>query len=186
MTSTATEIVAVYRWFSWGQVLLALAGVVIAVLALRIFPLAVGGLIALVFIAASAYIMAVALVNRTTVRATREVLEARHGPLPAVFADAMDAFGFWPDVKNVWIPSASLLAIATGERAVMDLSKDRDRSPTKVYLRAVYHDGAGQTEIQLLPSMASGAVETYIGWQLGRWLQDADLPYYKGVDLSPD
>jgi hypothetical protein len=183
IAASKTEFVAVYRWFSWLHLLLALGGLLLAVVAFSF--LRGGTILAVVIGPAAAYVALVTVANRTTIRATREVLQARHGPIKIIAADAMDAFGFWPDVRDSWVPTASLLAIATGRREVMDLSPDRDASPMKVYLRAVFHDGVDQAEIQLLPSTAPLAVETCIGWHLGRWLQDADLPHYRGVDLTP-
>jgi hypothetical protein len=178
----ADALVIVYRWFSWTHLLLAIAGgVVLAPLAL-LLPKIVGEILALVIGAMAVYVAAVTLGNRSTITATREWLRAAHGPIPVVAGDAMDALGFWPDVASVSVPAARLVAIEKGKRDVVYTRDDEAR--TKVYLHALLHDGAGVVPAQLLPSSAPPPVEDYVGAYLDRWFSAADLPLYRGADLS--
>jgi hypothetical protein len=176
--------VAVYRWFSWRDLLLALGALTLAAIAFLLLPARLVGLaVAALFGGVAVYLAAVTLTNRTIIHATRTALRARHGPIPIIAAEALDAFGFWPDVHDVEVPCSRLLYVAKGARDVFDVrSDDSDApAPVKVYLKAVLHDGAGAVDVQLLPSTASGEVEDAIGWALDAWLLRAGLPFYKGA-----
>ena len=185
MTSTSAEIVAVYRWFSWGHLLLALLLFAIATAGVALLPGIVGAVVAVAFTALATYVGLVTLLNRTTIRVTRTALETRHGPMPLVGRDALDAFGFWPDVHDADVPAAQLLYVAKGARDMIDVTADDGDAPAKVYLKAVLHDGAGAADVQLLPSTAPGDVEDFIGWALDAWLLRAGLPFYRGAVEEP-
>ena len=189
ITTTDTEFVAVYRWFSWQPLLLALAALAIAPLPLGLLPAPFGLALTVLLVVPTTYFVLVTLVNRTTIRATRTSLEARHGPIAIIGGDAMDAFGFWPDVRDVMVPASKLMWVAKAEREMIDLSSEESAqpAPTKVYLKAAFHDGVDVVEAQLLPSTAPDDVEDFIGWQLDGWLLRAALPFYKGAgSLTPD
>lgn len=182
ITANDTQFVAVYRWMSWGHFLVALIALATAAAAHGWLARPAGGLVASVLGAVAAYVLAMTLANRTTIRATRFALESRHGPIPVLGRDVLDAVGFWPDAHDVEIPAARLLRVAKGGREIMDLaSSDVAATRTKVYLKAVYHDGAGEVDAQLLPSTAPKPVEDYIGLELDAWLSGAGLPAYTGA-----
>lgn len=173
-----------YRWFSWGHLLLAMAAFAIAAVVSTVTSGIVGVAIGAVFAALAIYVGLVTLLNHSTIRITRTSLRARHGPIPVIGRDALDPLGFWPDVHDADVPTPLLLYVAKGARDMLDLADDGD-APTKVYLKAVLHDGAGAADVQLLPSTAPGDVEDFIGWELDAWLLRAGLPFYRGAAEEP-
>jgi hypothetical protein len=182
ITATDAEFVAVYRWLSWIHLGLALVAFAAAVAAHRFLSPAAGAIAATTLGAIGVYVLAMTFANRTVVRATRASLTSCHGPVPVIGRDVFDALGFWPDAHDVEIPAARLLRVAKGGREIMDLaSPDVDETRTKVYLKAVYHDGAGEVDAQLLPSTAPEQAEDAIGLALDAWLAAVGLPVYTGA-----
>lgn len=182
ITASPTEFVAVYRWTSWIHFLVALVALGAAAAAHRFLSPTTGLVIGAALEAAAAYVVVMTLANRTTIRATRRSLTSRHGPIPVFGRDVLDALGFWPDAHDVEVPAARLLRVAKGGREIIDLaSTDVDETRTKIYLKAVYHDGADEVDVQLLPSTAPERVEDYIGLELDAWLTAAGLPVYTGA-----
>ena len=182
LTANDTQFVAVYRWTSWLHFLIATVALGGAAVVHAWLSSTTGSVVAAALVAIAVYVVLMTLANRTTIRATREALTSRHGPIPVIGRDVLDALGFWPDAHDVTVPAARLLRVAKGGREIVDLaSSDVDETRTKIYLKAVYHDGAGEVDVQLLPSTAPERVEDYIGLELDAWLSAAGLPVYTGA-----
>ena len=68
------------------------------------------------------YFFLMSLLNSSTLRATRETIETKHGPLPTPGIQDVEIDFPWPDADDATIQTRDVLFITTGERQIIEQS----------------------------------------------------------------